>query len=121
MILKAGLYMSRFHAEFTLRLQETQRSLRITKRHPRNQHQKSGAISAAALQDKYMKCARLLDVHLRNCVRLQSSTLEMSRGLWLNKQTCRRPHQTAAVSLFSLHIIACFMLFVGVSVSPILD
>lgn len=36
MILKVGLYMSWLHAEFTLRLQETQRSLQITKRHPRN-------------------------------------------------------------------------------------
>lgn len=76
MILKAGLYMSWLHAEFTLRLQETQRSLRITKRHPRNQRWRSGPRSAATPQDKYVKHRRLQDVHLRNHMHLQSSALK---------------------------------------------
>lgn len=83
MILKAGLYMSWLHAEFTLRLQETQRSLRITKRHMRNQR---GPISAASPRDKYVKHSRLQDVRFRDCVRLHSCDLKMCHDLCLGKQ-----------------------------------
>lgn len=43
---------------------------------PRNQRWKSGPISAATLQDKYVKHTRLQDVRLRNCMHLQSSALK---------------------------------------------
>lgn len=107
MILKAGLYMSWLHAEFTLRLQETQRSLRITKRHPRHQRWKSGPISTATLQDKYVKHTPLQDVHLRSCMHLQSSALKrgmifaaMSKTAEILINSCK-----VRVSLFPLHVI----------------
>lgn len=105
MILKAGLYMSWLHAEFTLRLQETQRSLRITKRHMRNQRWKSGPISAASPQDKYVKHRRLQDVRFRDCMRLHSCALKMCHDLCFSKQNWRHPHkQLQSDWHFSLYI-----------------
>lgn len=116
-------------AEFTLRLQETQRSLRITKRHPRNQRWKSGPISAATLQDKYVKRTRLQDLHLRKRMHLQSSALKRVMIFAVMSKNCRDPHkqlQRQGVTFPSAittekHLKAWIMLTFSVSVSSIWD
>lgn len=108
MILKAGLCASWLRAEFTLRLQETQRSLRITERHPRNQRWKSGPISAATLQDEYVKHRRWQHARLRERGRLPGPCFKTCRGSLSQEPEPRTSSQTSCkveTSLFSLHII----------------